>query len=115
MGESLAAVSAHTVEPVGLSDGSVTSASMLLATHYDSADGSGASLAVWGECNGGGISLEGSAWNDRISSTRNGACGTVKHFDSTSYSGLQENTLIGGALSSLGLLNNGVGSIKYTA
>jgi hypothetical protein len=115
--ESLAAIGAPAgagIEPVGLSDGVSTSAtSVLLATHFDAPDGSGASLLVYGECNGGGISLEGSAWNDRISATRNSACATVKHFDSTSYSGLQENT-VGGLLSTLGLLNNGVGSIKYT-
>jgi len=103
------------VQPVGLSADVMLSVSSLAAIHFDLNNGSGGSLTVYGDCSGGGISLDPS-WDNRISSTRHGACGTVKHFDSTAYTGAQENTRgpYGGTYD-LTTLNDNVGSAKYFA
>ena len=64
-----------------------------LARHYDQTGGSGSSLSVYGaDCAGGGISLVGGAWDQRIRSTRHGACGTIGHYTSGSYGGSQQVT-----------------------
>jgi len=103
------------VQPAGLSTEVILSVSTLAAVHFDGNNGGGASLLVYGDCTGGGISLD-SSWDNRISSTRHAACGTIKHFDSTSYSGTQENTRgLYGNTFDLTTLNDRVGSAKYFA
>lgn len=103
------------VQPAGLSVDVILSVTSLAAIHYEGSGASGASLQVYGDCNGGGISLDPS-WDNKISSTRHGACSTVKHFDTTAYSGAQENTAGGyGAVFTLTTLNDQVGSVKYFA
>lgn len=71
-----------------------TSDEYKLATHYSGPSGFGTMLSVYGtNCNGGGVSFgAGDPWDDRIVSTRHYLCGTIKHFEHSDYSGIEETT-----------------------
>jgi hypothetical protein len=58
-----------------------------LARHYDTTNTGGNSLSIYGtDCNGGGLSLSGGAWDNRIRSTQHGACQNIYHYANGSYS-----------------------------
>jgi hypothetical protein len=99
----------------GGDDDSEGEGTQILASHYDTSNGTGTALYVWGnDCNGGGLALSGS-WNDRISSTRNGVCSKVKHWQHADYTGEWQNAIgSSGSLTSMnGYLSDQVSSIKY--
>lgn len=88
--------------------------SSTLAIHYAGPDGSGDALVVGGDCAGGVAFGPGHAWNNAVSSTQHFACGTVKHFDSASYSGdFYVTNGWPGLTLNLGPLNNRASSIGY--
>lgn len=66
----------------------------VLATHYDTTDTqTSESFSVVGyDCDGGMITLGGSSWNDRISLTKHGMCGSVKHYANVDGSGASQMT-----------------------
>jgi hypothetical protein len=86
-----------------------------LARHYDSGFG-GSNLSVYGtSCTGGGLNLAGTGWDDRISTTEHGACGTIVHYADANFGGSSQVTT-GGCASWAQLfypLDNNVSSIRY--
>ena len=92
-----------------------SSRSVILGKHYDYFNYQGPSLTVVGKgtCAGGGITLTGGRWDNRISSTRNG-CSTIEHYTYSRpfvFSGTKQSTLgYGGNLS---LVGNYVSGILY--
>lgn len=61
--------------------------SSLLGVHFEHSGLRGRSSTVWGTgCTGGGFNVS-SWWNDRISSTAHGLCGTIKHYEHFNYQG----------------------------
>ena len=86
-----------------------------LARHYDSAFG-GSNLSVYGTgCTGGGLNLTGTGWDNRISATLHGACGTIVHYTEVNFGGSSQTTFGGcGVWALLGYpLDNNVSSIRY--
>ena len=52
----------------------------IIGIHYEGRDFTGASLTLSGtDCAGGGITLTGGVWDNRIRSTRNG-CSRIEHY-----------------------------------
>jgi len=94
---------------------SVSIQSFTLGVHYDGTNGTGSSTSVVGDdCNGGGLNVS-AAWNDRISSTRNG-CGKIVHYEHINYGGATYSTTGAGALINIGgSMNNKTSSIKYSS
>lgn len=90
--------------------GGVTPATFTIGTHYDGANYGGASTSVVGsDCNGGWLNVS-AAWNNRISSTRNG-CPRIRHFSGANLTGSVQDTFSpGGNLTSL---DNATTSIQY--
>lgn len=93
------------------------SSDVVLAEHYVNANGGGSSLTVWGSgCTGLGVSFASSdPWNDVISSTRHRACGNVKHFEHSTYSGSTQTTTgaFGQVANLNSTMNDKTSSIKY--
>jgi hypothetical protein len=91
--------------------------SVTVAVHYESTDGVGPALSVFGEC-GGSISFgAGDPWNNTIASTRHHACGNIKHFDNTNLTGDSKLTtgLLGILWPNLGTMQNRTSSVGYGA
>lgn len=88
---------------------------VILGKHFDYFNYLGPSLTVVGKgtCAGGGITLTGGRWDNRISSTRNG-CSNIEHYTYSRpfvFSGTKQSTLgYGGNLS---LVGNYVSGILY--
>ncbi len=87
--------------------------SLTLAIHYEHSGGLGLALHVTGStCAGPTLSLGGSGWDNRISSTRTVACGSVKHFDGYSQDG--DNHVTGTGLHNLSAaMNDRTSSTSY--
>ncbi len=101
------------LDPLALASLSFTN--RRLARHYDAGPGS-SNLSVYGtSCTGGGLNLNGTGWEDRISTTQHGACGTIVHYTDLNFGGSSQTTYGGcGAWASLGFpLTNNVSSIRY--
>lgn len=84
----------------------------LIAIHYELPGFRGASLALAGvDCAGGGVTLTGGVWDNRISSTANG-CSQIEHYDISSdfvFEGdLETTTGPGGNLSTLDNRTSGI-------
>lgn len=85
----------------------------VVARHYDSTGASGAHLQVTGSC-GQQVVLTSSQWNNRISSTRHYACGTVKHYTGIMAGSVQMTQGPSGWWENMnGTLNNNVSSLAY--
>ena len=86
----------------------------IIGKHYDYENWRGPSLTVVGrDCAGGGITLTGGRWDNRISSTRNG-CSIIQHFSYSRpyvFGGTSISTVGNGA--NLGLMNNRTSGILY--
>lgn len=88
---------------------------VILGKHFDYFNYRGPSLTVVGKgtCAGGGITLTGGRWDNRIASTRNG-CSNIEHYTYSRpfvFSGTKQSTLgYGGNLS---LVGNYVSGILY--
>ena len=104
------------VAPLGSLDfGILSFTNRRLARHYDSSSG-GSNLSVYGtSCTGGGLNLTGTGWDDRISATQHGACGTIVHYTDINFGGSSQLTTggCGGWAFMNYLLNNNVSSILY--
>ena len=92
-----------------------SSGNVILGKHYDYFGYGGPSLTVVGKgsCAGGGITLTGGRWDNRISSTRNG-CSVIEHYTYSRpfvFSGAKQNTY--GYGGNLNLVNNSVSGILY--
>jgi hypothetical protein len=91
--------------------------SFVLGTHYDGYDGSGVSItAVGPDCRDRVVNLVGdfAHMNNRISSTRHGACPRIKHFTDFEMQGTPELSSGGpGTLYNLGGLNNQTSSLRF--
>ncbi len=84
----------------------------LIAVHFEGLNFTGDSISIAGtDCLGGGITLTGGAWDNRISSTENG-CSRIEHYDISSdgvFEGDVEATLVrGGNLSDLSNRTSGI-------
>lgn len=65
----------------------VLASNQLLGVHYIDSNLEGSSLTVWGtNCSGGGLNLSAN-WDDELSSTAHGLCGTIKHYELFDYDG----------------------------
>ena len=86
-----------------------------LARHFDSGT-SGSNLSVYGtSCTGGGLNLNGTGWEDRISTTEHGACGAIVHYTDLNFGGSAQTTF-GGCGAFVPLVppvTNNVSSIRY--
>lgn len=86
----------------------------IIGIHYDEFNYRGQSLTLSGsDCLGGGITLTGGRWDNRINSTVNG-CSLIQHFDISMpyiFRGVSEYTVGYGA--NLNLLANKVSGILY--
>ena len=92
-----------------------SSRSVILGKHYDYFNYQGPSLTVVGKgtCAGGGITLTGGRWDNRIASTRNG-CSTIEHYTYSRpfvFSGTKQSTY--GYGGNLNLVGNQVSGILY--
>lgn len=99
----------------GAASAQSSSRNVILGKHYDYFGYGGPSLTVVGKgsCAGGGITLTGGRWDNRISSTRNG-CSTIEHYTYSRpfvFSGAKQNTY--GYGGNLNLVNNSVSGILY--
>lgn len=87
---------------------------VVIGIHYDGYNQTGASITLVGvDCLGGGITLTGGRWDNRINSTANG-CSRIEHYDVSRhyvFTGEREDTTgIGG---NLRRLSNRVSGILY--
>ena len=99
----------------GAASAQSSSRNVILGKHYDYFGYGGPSLTVVGKgsCAGGGITLTGGRWDNRISSTRNG-CSVIEHYTYSRpfvFSGAKQNTY--GYGGNLNLVNNSVSGILY--
>ncbi len=84
----------------------------ILGVHYDGANFSGSSFAVFGSnCAGGYINLS-SSWVNRVSSTDNVLCSRIKHHDYYNTGGSYQSTW--GSGGNLSYMANRANSISYT-
>lgn len=91
---------------------SVLATSQVLGIHYEHSNLSGSSLTIRGtSCVGGGLNLS-SSWNDRISSTFHGLCGTIKHYEHIHYGGAVLTTYAPW-MNMTSAMNDETSSIKY--
>ena len=91
-------------------DGLAAAATFTIGTHYEFANYGGSSMSVVGSsCSGGWLNTS-AAWDNRISSTRNG-CPNIRHYAGANLTGAFQSTLAPGA--NLTALNNLTSSIQY--
>lgn len=98
----------------GSVSGQQSGSNVIIGKHYDYEYWRGPSLTIVGRnCAGGGITLTGGRWDNRISSTRNG-CSIIQHFSYSRpyvFSGTSISTVGHGA--NLGVMNNRTSGILY--
>ncbi len=88
-------------------------ASFTLGVHFDGFNGSGSSISVVGDSCTGGWWNTGTAWANRISSSRNG-CYRLIHHDGPNKTGASESTVGAGVTHNLSSgLNNKAESVSY--
>lgn len=103
----------------GLVSGQQSQSNVVIGVHYDGFNFTGASITLVGkDCLGGGITLTGGRWDNRISSTSNG-CSKIEHYDISQHY-VFEGTVEAGTLEittgtggNLRTLNNKVSGILY--
>lgn len=89
-----------------------TAAVSVLGVHYDGANLTGSSLAVYGNnCTGGYINLP-SSWVNRVSSSDNVMCSRIKHHDRYNTRGSYQSSW--GSGGNLSYMSNRANSISYT-
>lgn len=99
--------------------GQQSQSNVVIGVHYDGFNFTGASMTLVGkDCLGGGITLTGGRWDNRISSTSNG-CSRIEHYDISQHY-VFEGTVEAGTLEittgtggNLRTLNNKVSGILY--
>ena len=99
----------------GAASAQSSSRNVILGKHYDYFNFLGPSLTVVGKgtCAGGGITLTGGRWDNRIASTRNG-CSIIEHYTYSRpfvFSGVKQSTY--GYGWNLNLVGNQVSGILY--
>lgn len=103
----------------GSVSGQQSQSNVVIGVHYDGFNFTGASMTLVGkDCLGGGITLTGGRWDNRISSTSNG-CSKIEHYDISQHY-VFEGTVEAGTLEittgtggNLSTLNNKVSGILY--
>ena len=91
-------------------------ASIVLAIHYTSPNGSGADVTIYGStcANAGTAFSSSSPFDNNIESTYNGSCANAKHFANANQTGANETTTGAAHLHDLTTLANQTSSVAYS-